>query len=207
VKYVFKGGKAAYEAVQTARAASKAAVKLAEREALEAAAKTAEREAAEAAARRTEKELAERAEKEAAQQAEKRGSDAAATAMKDGVNPKEIMFSQPTISQNFSDGHTINQTVEALRSGKLKPTDLPPIRVVEQNGKLITLDNRRLATFTAAGVEKIPVQRVSLSDPAIAKEFRRKFNPIGDGKHVVVTPNAAGREEAERVLKEHGKIK
>ncbi|MEO8178048.1 MAG: pre-toxin TG domain-containing protein [Deltaproteobacteria bacterium] len=204
-KYVLKGGKAAYEAIEVARAGSKIA-KGVER--------TIEREVVEGAAQRAEKELAERAEKELAQRAEKeaaeRAAEGGAGALRKGAgttaNPKDILFSQPTISQNFSDGHTLNQTVEALRSGKLKPTDLPPIRVVEKDGKLITLDNRRLAAFEAAGVKEIPVQRVSLSDPKIAKEFDKKFRPVNGGRHVVVVENAAGHKEAERVLGEHGKI-
>jgi hypothetical protein len=205
-KYVLKGGKAAYEAFEVARAGSKIA-KGVER--------TIEREVVEGAAQRAEKELAERAEKELAQRAEKEAgehaTEAGAGALKNGggatANPKDILFSQPTVSQNFSDGNTINQTVEALRSGKLKPTDLPVIRVVEKDGKLITLDNRRLAAFEAAGIKEIPVQRVSLSDPKIAEEFANKFNPVNGGRHVVVVENAAGRKEATRVLEEHGKIR
>jgi Flp pilus assembly pilin Flp len=209
-KYVLKGGKAAYEAFEVARAGTKVA-KAVERTAE----KAIERELAQVAAQRAEKELAQRAEKELAERAEKelgeRAAEGGAGTLTKGAagtaNPKDILFSQPTISQNFSSGHTINETVDALKSGKLKPTDLPPIRVIEKDGRLITLDNRRLAAFEAAGVKEIPVQKVSLSDPAIAKEFRRKFNPVNGGQHVVVTPNAAGREEAERVLRESGKIK
>lgn len=39
------------------------------------------------------------------------------------------------------------------------------------------------------------------------KEFLRKFNPVNGGVNIVVTPNAAGRDAAEAVLQQYGKIK
>ena len=123
-----------------------------------------------------------------------------------GVNPNDIKFSQPTVSQNFSSNGTINATADGLRNGSIKAGDIPAIRVVEQNGDLITLDNRRLLAFQQAGVD-IPVQRVSLSDPAIQREFLNKFNPVNNGRNVVVTQNAAGQGAAKSVLRSFGKIK
>ena len=122
-------------------------------------------------------------------------------------NPMSIRFTQPTVSQNFSTGQTLTETANALRSVELTATDLPTIRVVEQNGRLFTLDNRRLVAFQNAGLTEIPIQRVPLSDPAIMKEFLRKFNPVNGGQSIVVTPNAAGRGTAEAVLRQYGKIK
>ena len=123
-----------------------------------------------------------------------------------GVKPSDVNFSQPTVSQNFSKNVTINETAAQLRRGDVTPSDIPKIRVVDRDGQLFTLDNRRLAAFQAGGVKKIPVERLSLSDPAVAKEFAKKFNPVNGGRHVVVTPNAAGRTQAERILRQHGKI-
>jgi hypothetical protein len=40
-----------------------------------------------------------------------------------------------------------------LRDGSIKPEDIPPIRLVERNGMLYTIDNRRLEAFRRAGVE------------------------------------------------------
>lgn len=123
-----------------------------------------------------------------------------------GVNPSSIKFSQPTVSQNFSSNGTINDLIAGLKNGTVKPGDVPAIRVVERNGELITLDNRRLAAFKAAGVS-VPIQRVSLSNPKIAAEFAKKYNPVNGGQHIVVTPNAAGRSAAEAILRQHGKIR
>lgn len=117
-----------------------------------------------------------------------------------------IGFPQPTISQNFSKGGDLNDMISALRSGKLKITDVPIIRVVEYKGKLFTLDNRRLAAFQNAGIKEIPVQRVSLNDPIIFDEFFDKYNPVNGGRNTVVIPKSRFRGEALKVLKEHGKI-
>ena len=122
------------------------------------------------------------------------------------ANPANIRFTQPTASPNFSTGgHTITSTAKQLAAGK-SPTSLPSIRVVEHNGQLFSLDNRRLAAFQAAGVKEIPIQRVSLSDPVIRTEFQKKFNPIDGGSKIVIVPKS-GRAAAEAVLRKQGKIK
>ncbi len=76
----------------------------------------------------------------------------------------DIRFTQSTASPNFSKGGTVNDTIQGLRTGKVTPQDIPTIRVVEHNGKLYTLDNRRLVAFQNAGVKEIPIRRVSLRD-------------------------------------------
>lgn len=86
---------------------------------------------------------------------------------------------------------------------------LPPLREIawrkkENDGKLVTLDNRRLATFEAAGIKDIPVQRVYLEDPKILAEFTKK-KPLDDGTHTVVIPKR-GRDEVFDLLREQDKI-
>jgi hypothetical protein len=58
---------------------------------------------------------------------------------------------------------------------KSHATEPPAIRVFKKDGKLFTLDNRRLVAFQQAGVTDIPVVRVSMEDPAIAKEIKRNL--------------------------------
>jgi len=122
------------------------------------------------------------------------------------VNPHIIRFSQPTISQNFSGGGNINDLIQGLISGRIKVSDIPIIRVIEQEGKLISLDNRRLAAFKAAKIESIPIQRVSLKDPKIQLEFKNKFKPIDGGSLNVVLSNSAERDAAMELLRINGKI-
>lgn len=87
------------------------------------------------------------------------------------MRPGDIRFAQDTVSPNFGDDGAISDAVAGLRSGRIKPDDFPAVRVVEKDGVTYSLDNRRLATFSAAQVDDIPVQRLSLSDPDVTAEF------------------------------------
>jgi len=123
------------------------------------------------------------------------------------ANPLMIRFSQPTISQNFSDGRSINDLIQGLRSGWIRVNQIPTIRVVEYERNLVTLDNRRLAAFQNAKINSIPIERVNLRNQAIYEEFKEKFNPINYGKNIVVIPKSIERIPNEEFLRLHGKIK
>ena len=127
--------------------------------------------------------------------------------VREQVNPFEIRYSQPTVSQNFSRGGDIDSLIAGLRSGKIKVGDVPIIRVVEYEGKTFTLDNRRLVAFQNAGIKEIPIQRVSLSDCNIFDEFFDKYNPINNGLNAVIVPKAKFRADAIEILRQYGKIK
>lgn len=99
---------------------------------------------------------------------------------------------------------TLTDAVNGLRHGTLSVDDFPPIRVVEHNGRLYSLDNRRLSAFKAAQLDDIPIQRLDLDDPAVKAEFLKKFNPINDGLNNVVVPKM-GRADARNILREFGK--
>ena len=73
---------------------------------------------------------------------------------------------------------TIDDLAEGLKSGKIKPSNIDPIRVVEKDGKLYSLDNRRLFAYKEASIKDIPVEHVSLDDPDILKEWGEKFRAI-----------------------------
>ncbi|MBW7476087.1 hypothetical protein K0T92_15180 [Paenibacillus oenotherae] len=76
----------------------------------------------------------------------------------DSLNPKEINFMQSSIKNKTGD-YTVLGNADALKSGKLSPSDLETINVWKNGaGKIWTLDHRRLAAFRIAGTEKIPVQ-------------------------------------------------
>ena len=75
--------------------------------------------------------------------------------------PHSIQFTQESISQRFRDGRPIWDLIEGLKSGRIQPQEVPPIRIFEENGQLYTLDNRRLYAFQQAGkdvptVEALP---------------------------------------------------
>ncbi len=60
------------------------------------------------------------------------------------VDPSKIRFSQDSIKAPFKNPKygTIDDLAEGLRSGNVKPSDVKPIRLVERDGKLISIDNR-----------------------------------------------------------------
>jgi filamentous hemagglutinin len=61
-----------------------------------------------------------------------------------------------------------------LKSGKISPDDLPSIRVFEKDGRVYSLDNRRLLAISEAGVSI----KVVLATPAeVAKEGWKMTTP------------------------------
>ncbi|WP_129582749.1 RHS repeat domain-containing protein, partial [Methanolobus psychrotolerans] len=81
---------------------------------------------------------------------------AAKNAGKTGViNPKDIRFTQNSISKNFKDVEdgSVDDLIEGLRSGNINPSEVPAIQVFEMKGNLYSLDNRRLHAFQQAGVD------------------------------------------------------
>lgn len=74
-------------------------------------------------------------------------------AAKTTINPTTVRFSHDSANYTFTAGGTIDDLAAGLRSGLIKPTDVPAIRLVERDGQLFSLDNRRLEAFRRAGVE------------------------------------------------------
>lgn len=77
----------------------------------------------------------------------------------------------------FRDGPSIDDLAAELRSGRIRPHDVPAIRIFEREGKLFTLDNRRLEAFRRAGVD-IPVR---MATPQEITEEAWKFTTHNDG--------------------------
>jgi hypothetical protein len=76
------------------------------------------------------------------------------------VDPKAIRFSQGSISSRFRDGGTVEELTKSLKNGVIDPNSIPPIRIVEKDGIIFTLDNRRLKAFQDAGVD-IPYEKLN----------------------------------------------
>jgi len=66
------------------------------------------------------------------------------------ANPHEILFTNPEIMDCFSCGREVSSTIEDLRCGRTSVDDIPVIRVIRRQGKLATLDHRRLYAFQQA---------------------------------------------------------
>jgi RHS repeat-associated protein len=106
------------------------------------------------------------------------------------IETRLVRFSQDTVSPRFSTGQTLNETIEALSGpgGDAVAARIPPIKIFERGGNLYTLDNRRLASFAAAG-RRISYTLVDSADPAIAREIAKKFTTTaaqGWGRFVTV---------------------
>ena len=65
------------------------------------------------------------------------------------VDPKRIRTTQDTISRRFRDGKSLEETRDDFAAGKAD--DIPPIRIYERDGKVWTLDHRRLIAAREAG--------------------------------------------------------
>ncbi len=63
---------------------------------------------------------------------------------------QRVRFTQNNISKNFKDGKNVNDLIADLKSGKISSDDIPAIRVFEKDGKIYSLDNRRLKAFQDA---------------------------------------------------------
>ena len=83
------------------------------------------------------------------------------------VNPAKIHFMQDSVKGTFKDKTTIKALKEALESGKIDPKTVEPIRVWERDGKIFTLDHRRLVAFQEAG---IPIPVVQATQEEVIEE-------------------------------------
>jgi RHS repeat-associated protein len=113
------------------------------------------------------------------------GYGAAAREIVDGmVNPRTIRFTQNSISDSFKDGSgSVRGLADALASGTVDPSTLPPIRLVEHGGALFTLDNRRAAAAHLAGVN-IPARMATPDE--ISREFSKKFTTLNAGTSIEI---------------------
>jgi hypothetical protein len=95
------------------------------------------------------------------------------------MDSRSIRYSQDSIGSKFSDGSDVEDLVSGLNSGRVKPDDVQPIRIFHKNGKMYTLDNRRLYAAQKAG-KPIRVRE------ATAEELR---NELTGPKNKFTTPN------------------
>ncbi len=101
------------------------------------------------------------------------------------INPDRVRFSQSSIKGVFANGDTIAELAEGLRNKTVNPAGIPPIRLVERDGQLFTLDNRRLEAFRRAGIN-IPYR---MATPGEVDEEEWKFTTRNGGISVRVREN------------------
>ncbi|WP_226467285.1 RHS repeat-associated core domain-containing protein [Luteimonas panaciterrae] len=110
------------------------------------------------------------------------GFSLASMASKGMINPALVRFSQDSVRAAFTAGNTIKSLAQGLANGAIKACDVPAIRLVIKEGKLFTLDNRRLEAFRRAGIE-VPY-RMATPEEAIKEAW--KFTTKNEGVSVRV---------------------
>lgn len=66
------------------------------------------------------------------------------------IDPFSVRFTQDTAGWRYSNGGTIGDFAEDLRNDRVDWQKMDPIRLVEHNGSLFSIDNRRLVAFQMA---------------------------------------------------------
>jgi len=111
------------------------------------------------------------------------GADDFASLSRSGrIDPKSIRFSQDSIAPNFrNNGGSVQELAAKLKSGQVDPSTIPSIRIVVKDGKVFTLDNRRLRAFQEAGID-IPFKKLD----SIPKRDLDKFSTIYEGVDIII---------------------
>ncbi|GBB97812.1 hypothetical protein RclHR1_03080001 [Rhizophagus clarus] len=66
------------------------------------------------------------------------------------VDPRNVLYSQDSIRSRFRNDELIEDTIKKLVSGEISPGQIRCIRICILNGKMHSLDNRRLYAFKEA---------------------------------------------------------
>eukprot|EP01084_Bolivina_argentea_P190990 328091_1 len=94
----------------------------------------------------------------------------------------DIRFTQKSVNDTFSNGTPIKWTINMLKTGRIKPYEIPLIRVADYNGYYKSVDNRRLYCYKQCGFKTIPVTFME----SATEEFRCKDQSTNDGLSVEV---------------------
>ena len=78
----------------------------------------------------------------------------------DEMDPNAIYYIHDSIGKRFRCGRDVCDTMNKLKRGCLRASDIPTIRVFMWNGRWHSEDNRRLWCFKEAGLTAVPVRRI-----------------------------------------------
>jgi ppGpp synthetase/RelA/SpoT-type nucleotidyltranferase len=97
---------------------------------------------------------------------------------------EDIHYMQ-SMAHNVSGDYTVIGNAKALKSGKLKTSDLPPLEVWrDKTRKVWSLDHRRLIAYDLSGkVKNVPVTFV---DEIKVKEDMFKFQNLDEGESIIL---------------------
>ncbi len=97
---------------------------------------------------------------------------------------RDLRFTHDEIDSKFTIGKTLWELVNKLHTDPDYINQVSPLRVVEINGKLFSLDNRRLAAFTLAGIEHLPVKWATPGE--VADDLIWRFSTVSEGMWVKI---------------------
>ncbi|MEC3881428.1 hypothetical protein [Parapedobacter sp. 10938] len=101
--------------------------------------------------------------------------------IKGKIDPEKVRFSQDNMRGNFKNKKSAADLTPKLKSGAVSPDAVGPIRIVEKDGLIYTLDNRRLKAFQDAG---IPVNYQKLDAIPPSEQF--KFTTTNQGASIEI---------------------
>lgn len=98
------------------------------------------------------------------------------------INAGGVRFSHNNISEKFRPPYgSMDNFIDDLKSGKVHPSEVKPIRIVVYNDGVYTLDNRRLHSFKEAGID-VPYQKLD----AVPVDERKKFSTKNGGTSITI---------------------
>jgi hypothetical protein len=113
------------------------------------------------------------------------------------VDPHRIRTIQSDISSSFrlergaKVGRPVSETVLDLRSRREQPEDIEAIRILDRDGKVYTLDHRRIVAARAGGV---PARYRRALPHEVAKDWSSKYTTTNDGMSIDIRPENGPRE-------------
>lgn len=94
------------------------------------------------------------------------------------IDPKKIRFSQDSIKGDFRKPHgSLSNLTKGLKNGSIVPSKVKPIRIVNKDRKIYTLDNRRLKAFQDAEI-KVPYKKLKKIPNKEKSKFTTKVNGV-----------------------------
>ncbi|KAJ3182394.1 hypothetical protein HDU87_008558 [Geranomyces variabilis] len=104
------------------------------------------------------------------------------------LDVNEVLFTQATIYNTFSNGGMIQTMIDDLMAGAMSVTDVPPVRVRNDCGLWYALDNRRLYCLKTARCGIVRFWDVTYTQGH--QEFWNKRAGGGSGRSVRVINRA-----------------
>ncbi|MFJ8076993.1 RHS repeat domain-containing protein [Streptomyces sp. NPDC096176] len=101
------------------------------------------------------------------------------------MSPKAIRYTQDSIKGRYKDGKSVTDTIDDLVAGRVSPSEIPPIRIFERDGKIYSLDNRRLYTFKEAN-KPVNFRRATPDEIRHEAHPGNKFTTKNDGTSIHV---------------------